>query len=514
MQTVSTQFTQHAEGAVRPLSWALRMSFDKAFLDTIGFFTLDTSALDDGDLLAPSEDNPIQQWDYYQYLNYTDRIQMLEWVRELDFPDSVTSAMADFVLENHDDYFTPDSGSPIDQYILPKRPVRLLSGFNGDNIPQFVGLTEKMPVVDDTNKVATFHAIDFLSKIYEMPLNETIAMRDVRTGEVLAALFDQLGLNDTQYDIPLGMNRIKFVFYETGVLAGKVIRELMQAEMGNLWLDEPGIIRMSPRFELEQTAVMTFDDGNVISVATSDEDDIINTVQIVADLREVQAFQTLFLKAQSSENFVIRAGESRVFSADLTDPAISAVDPTLGFATGVSWFTAILPTGIEVETDVSVVASELKTNSFDITFQNDNAVDISIDEMEIWGEPAKVYDRIEYTEVNQDSIDKFEQKVLSIENPFIQSIDQCDALALTILDGFAEYASRIEMEVKGTPALQLGDIVHVDYNQYVGDYRVIKTFNRIQSGKYTQVITARKYTVRDWFWLDISVLDGTDVLTP
>lgn len=116
--------------------------------------------------------------------------------------------------------------------------------------------------------------------------------------------------------------------------------------------------------------------------------------------------------------------------------------------------------------------------------------------------------------MSQPSIDKYEENALEINNPFIQSINQCDSLAFMILDQFAEYANQIEMTVKGHPALQLGDTIDVNVKTYVGLYKVIKTYNRLQDGAYTQIITARRTNPRQWFVLDQSLLNGTDVLTP
>lgn len=516
MQLVPQSFTNHAKGQVRPHSWSLSMAFDKKFNEDTKFFTLDSSLLDGPDILQPSTDNPIQQWDRYEYQGLADHIVSMEWTRELEFPDSVISAMADYVVNNYNDYFTPNSGSPIDQHIKPSRPVRLLSGFNGINIPQFVGLTEKMPVIDDTSKTASFHAIDFLSQIFKMPLNKTIAMHDVRTDEVLAVIFDQAGLLPAQYNLPVCRNVIPFVFFEKKTTnAGEVIRQLMQAEMGNLWLDEQGIIQLDPRISAVMSPCYTFDNGNVTDIKTNGDDRIINTVKITADIRAIQDYQVVSSKTDSDTNlFVIAAGESREYESDLQDPALSVEQPTFGVGSGVSWFTADRTDGTPVVSGMSVTGSELRTNSFVFTVKNNNSYSVNINRVELWGRPAKVVDTIEYTEKNQASIDKYEEHVLTIDNPFIQSISQCDSLAFMILDQFAEYANEVEITVKGHPALQLGDVINLDVKSYQGNYKIIKIYNRLQGGAYTQVLTARKTLLRSWFVLDQSLLDGTDVLTP
>lgn len=518
MQTVDTLFNQYAAGSVRPLSWALRISFDKAFDDSVNFFTLDSSLLDGGDLLAPSDDNPLQEWDFYIYNSFTDRLISVEWSREIEFPFSVSSAIADFKLDNHDDYFTPNGGSPIEDYIIPKRPLRILSGFNGYNIPQFVGLTESMPTITDKDKTADFHALDFLSELFTLPLNETVAMANVRTDEVLVELFSQFGLSPSQYNLAKGRNKIPFLFFERGTNAGEVIRALMQAEMGNLWLDEQGIIRFAQRLLPVDTPVMVFDDSNVIDISTVESEDIINKVIIHSEVRDVQEFQPVWTRTDSggstSNLLVIPANGTLVVEADLQDPCISAVDPTQGLASNVSWFVTRKSDGTLVSTDVDVIDSELRTNTFVMTFENNNAFPVEISEAEVWGEPAKIIDEIEYTAYESDSVDKYEEKVLTIDNNYLGNRSNCESLAYTILDGYSEYASVIEMTVKGHPALQLGDIITVDARSYNNDYQITKITSRLAEDNYEQVIRARLYAPREWFTLDQSLLDGTDVLAP
>lgn len=358
---------------------------------------LNSSLLDGPDLLKPSEDNPIQQWDRYEYQDYLDRIVMMEWTRELEFPNSVVLAIADFVVENHDDYFTPNSGSPIDSYILPKRPVRLLSGFNGSNIPQFVGLTEKMPEIDDASKTASFHAIDFLSQMFKMPMNKTLAMQNVRTDQVLAAIFDQFGLAPSQYDLPVCRNVIPFVFFEQGdkkVQAGEVIRQLMQAEGGHLWLNEQGIIQLEPRVAAVLEPVYSFNESNVIDIKTNEDSQIINMVKIYSDIREVQEYQVVFSKSGTDSNlFVIEAGGTREFEADLQDPALYVATPSFGIGSAASWFTAERTDETPVGSGVTVDSHQLRTNTYAFKIKNTNSFAININQVELWGGRPKLSTR-------------------------------------------------------------------------------------------------------------------------
>ena len=94
MQIVPTSFHDKSQAGIRKHRWSLLMSFDKDFDDSRTFFTLDASSLDGSDVLAPVGDNPIQFWDFYSYLPYTNRVISLEWSRQIDFPFSVQSPMA------------------------------------------------------------------------------------------------------------------------------------------------------------------------------------------------------------------------------------------------------------------------------------------------------------------------------------------------------------------------------------------------------------------------------------
>jgi len=515
MQIVPALFNQYAQGNVRPNAWGLRVSFDKTFDPSVTFFTLNTSVLDGVDVLGPSDDNPIQAWDYYLYKDYSDRIVSMSWDRELLFPYSVVSARADFEVSNTDDYFTPAGGSPIEDYILPKRPVRLLSGFGNMTVPQFVGLTQGMPVIGQRPKTAVFTALDFLTMIYEMNIRNTIAMQNVRTDEVLANIFQQFGLAPEQYDLAKARNVIPFLFFERDqITAGEVIRKLMQAEMGMLWLSETGIIVFRPRLEQPTTSSYVFDTSSIVDLQVSSDDQIINQVNFTAELREVQEYQTVYLKSEGGTPNVVPANSTYVFQADLTDPCLTVEEPVIGEVSGVSWFTAENSNGDNISLNVSVDSVELKTNSYDIVFKNDNAFPVDIAQLELWGQPAKVYDTVLRTIEYPPSIEKYEIKPIPIDNNFIQEEDQMQSLGLTILDEYAEYASILDLEVKGNPALQLGDIVEVDYKQYDGLYRIIKISNSLRDFKFTQIIKVKRYTPRDWFTLDQSVLNGTDVLAP
>ena len=524
MQTVVNGFNDAMQGNVVPLDWAVRVSFDKQFDDNVTFFTLDVSELNGVDVLGSDNDNPLQEWDKYVYSNYSDRIIDMEWSRSIDFPYSVQSAMADITLNNYDAYFTPRGSSPIEEYILPKRPVRLLAGVRPYGvIPQLVGLTQGMPEINNSSRTVSFHILDFLSEMFSMNLTQTIAMQDVRTDEVLEELFTMFGLLSSQYSLAKGRNTIPFLFFEKGIQAGTVLRRLMEAEGGALWLDEQGIIRFQERLELPNTPQYTFDETNIISIDSAGDDEIINDVKIVSNVRKVQAFQPIYSNVQDDENayidydntFTVGANSTAFHPyASLENPAISATVPTLGKKTDTSWFTAVKSDGSEVFTDVSITLTQLNANSYTMLFKNDNSFPVYITQVEVWGEPAKIVDEIRFRAYDEDSVEKYGNQVLEIENDFFGTISNCNSFAMYILDAYKEFAGVITLTVKGLASSQLGDVIDVDYEAFTDTYRIIGISNKMVKNEYQTTIRARHYTPREWFVLDVSELNGSSVLAP
>ncbi len=293
MQTTSLQFRKHAAGYVRPLSWRLRASFDKTFNTSTTFFTLDVSTLNGVDVLAPSDDNPIQAWDKYTYVDFDDRVISIEVVREEVEPYSVTQAFADITLNNYDGYFTPNSGSPIDNYILPRRPFRALLGFGSETLQQIVGLTDDMPDIDKKSGTASFHVIDFMSYLLTRDISQTVMLQNVKTDQILGSLLQYMGLNVNQYVLDGSVNTIKFFYVESGTTFGDVVSKLMEAEIGAFYMDELGIIRFKNRYNYSLTPVYTFDKSNTLNYEVSDTSRIINSANVKGEVRQVQALKSI-----------------------------------------------------------------------------------------------------------------------------------------------------------------------------------------------------------------------------
>lgn len=511
MQTTNAYFDDLASANMRPLSWAFKASFDKSLDPSLEFFTLDVSLLDGDDVLAPSSDNVPQEWDKYNYLDYSDRVVQMEWSREEEVPFSVNLAMADLVLNNYDNYFTRGS-SPLDPYLLPRRPIRLLSGFGDYILPQFVGLTEGVPVVDRTGATASVHATDFLSFLFNKPLDQTVMLVDVRTDEIIDYLFQLFGLLPTQYVLDEGISTVAFVYWEKGKKLGEAMREIMQAEMGSLYMDEAGVIRFRNRLRLSGNSVMTFTSKNIIDYTTSDESKIINSVEIKSKVREVQPLQVIY---NLSGYLVVPAGSTLSTFFSFEDP-VTTIDTITSYTAN----SASDESGDDVTADISVTNTDLFATSVKVTFANAGSEDAYLFAVNILGTPARVVRNVYLRTQDDVSVDEFEEQPITIENDLIQDIDGANSIAFSLLNFYGKYASTIELTVKGNPALQLGDSIDLQVDDINDTFVISKITNILDlNNGYTQRLVVKLFDVPPFFILSsdtvaMSLLDGEDVLAP
>lgn len=530
MINVSDRFHQLAAAPVRPLDWDIGISFTKQRNSNVSWFTLDQSTLDGGDLVASDTTNPIQLWDSYEYLFLKERLISLSFSRSVEFPYNVQSSIADFDLNNYDRFFSYDEDgiiSPIGRYILPGRPCRLYLGFKtGGVAPMFVGLTQGLPDYSgNLDEVAKFTAMDFLSEIGEMSLNNMVMMVNARTDQVIAVILSQFGLEPEMYNLDPGLNTIPFVYFSSGKNAGNALRELVQAENGALWLDEQGIIRFQPRTSvIGKEPVMLFDETSIIKATPSRTNGIINTVKITSEVRAVQQFQPIFTADNSNgysgeasdDSYRLPANSTKDIWFSMDDPIWSCeTAPILNGSTDDSNFTAVDLSGNPVSSKITA-AQELFADSIKITFANTNNFAVSVNYIQLWGEPAKQVSGspIEYEAKDDVSVEKYGVQMLEItDNTCFGNYKNIDSYAMDILSKYAEYSPTLKLEVKGNPALQLQDIVTVDFRDYSGDYQIVSMEVSLDDSKLKTVLTLRKITVVSPFILDQSVLDGDDVLT-
>lgn len=477
---------------MRPLAWGASFALDKMFDSDIQFFTIGLSLIGGPDPIRPSNNDVIQEWDKYVFTDYSDRLIDIEWVREVEDVSSVTMAIADIVLDNHDDYFTPNTGSPIDEYILPARPVRLFAGFGNEKISQFIGLTEGMPKANEKDKTVTFHCIDFMSALLSRDIGDTALLENKRVDEILSTLFLGVGVLGSQMNLDVAVVTVPLAYFRRGQKLKDAVIKLMEVEQGRLYMDENGVITFKNRNNYNAGAIYNFDGHNIIDMETRKEDQIINSVEITGQRREIQANAQYW---STQEAIRVPANESVTVWADFQDPVASVDEPEIvGSTSAFVVNTQADGGGSNNTTDVTLDSFNLFGTAYKMVFQNSSGNDLYITSISLYAQVASVTSEIFVREELTESINKYEEKSLSIENDFFQTEADATALAESILESYGELGSLSEMSVKGNMALQLDDVISVNLPKLVGNYRIMRISNRISlPAKFTQILRVKKF---------------------
>lgn len=524
---VSDSFNSAAFGQIIQPVVRLYISFEKQ-LNEGEFFTLGQSELDGPDLLKfAATDADTQSWDFYDYNDYSDRLVAISWERRLEFPYTIQIGMTDFTLSNTDGYFTPLSPkSSIGQYNLPARPLKISAGFrypgSTEMVPQMSAITDGLPDINDSSKTVDYHGIDFLYQICQANLQATIVMRDARTDLVIAAILESYGLSPSQYRLDIGNFKIPFVFFDIGDNIGDALKKLVQSENGFMWLDEEGVVRFaaSSSGSGDGGVVANLSDYEIVSLTPGTLNNVVNHVKITAEVREVQEWQEVYTKTSSAETvsgslWVVPAGGDMTMTCGLGDPCYDMVAPTLGRASSVSWFTCIDSNGNEVKTGVTATGV-LSSKAYTVTFHNTNTYSVEIDEMKLWGEPAKVYDVLDYDAYDDVSVEKYGDQLLEItDNQFFQTYLQANMFARTTILLHSDYSRVVEAEIKGDFSFQLLDLIKIttEKGDFDDIYRVMGSSYSWDGKQLVTRLTLVGNEVEEGvFTLNLSKLNGDDLL--
>lgn len=512
MLTVSDRFNAIARGAMRQLNWRVLMSFDRVFDDAITFFTLDTSVLDGPDFLQ-GEGNVVQEWDKYAYVDYTDRLLHMEWSREEDVVSGISLGIADIVFDNHDNFFTPGSGSAVDGYVLPSRPVRLYAGFGDELVPVLIGLTEGMGKINERDKTITFHVLDFLRAILDRPIDEASLQIEQRVDTVLDDLLQAAGLVPAQYSLDIGQNTISFAYFERGTKLGTAVDKLMEAEFGRFYMDANGLLQFKNRENYASTPVYSFSKNNILSFTRRDVDDIINVVEIAGRRRVVGSTQDV---GQLGTAKFVPGSSSADIWIDFVDP-VTSVDSPVYYTSSITSFFRVNSqedgNGTDQATAVTLTDLDLFTGSCKMTFTNSSSSGYWVTQIKLFGTPARPVGEMFIREADATSVSKYDEHVRRIDNDFFQTLAQAQSKALILLDDMAEYAPAEQLTVKGNMALEAGDVIEV-FNQDRQEYAITKSTNIMDGSSYTQRLDVKQFNRREYFILNQSVLDGVGALAP
>lgn len=522
MQSVSAAFTAEERSKSRDIGGSLLVSWKKD--STLGAvtFTIGVSTIGGNDIIGANP-GAIGSPGIYRYFDESSYLKSMSWERGLSMPiGGLSKALGEALLQNTDGRFTPrymGGNSELFTAQALRAPFIINAGFDvgGSDqlIPQLSGIITRQPSINSREKTIHIVGADYVDFFENRYLDQEVMFTGQRTDEIYETLLQGMGLSTAQYDLDTGINVIPFGLFEKGTKFSSIFHQLAEAENGQFYQDESGIFKFenrqhwdsSPYNEIQRIMLT----GQVINAEAPTDDHLVNVVEIRAPIREKQPLQTIFnLPALTS--IIIGAGETIEKFFEFEDPVLALTDPT---ANGANSF--FIANTSEDETGVNITSSITFNNvgtfarAVKYRIRNNSSQGGHITQLVLAGRVAKKVSDLYYREKDDSSVTAFQERILYVENDYIQSEDWASSLSRMILDQYSDIESLQKLTIRAIPELQLGDLV-----SWQGRYwRIFDIKTTLDPGAgFVQELTMLQRTITSYFRIGISTIGGTDQIAP
>lgn len=522
MQSVSSAWTAEEKDNVRSVGQGLLVSWKKDTNLANRTFTIGVSLIGGPDAIGI---NPaaVGGPGIYRYFDETEYAMALSWERGFNMPlGGLAKGLAEADLSNTSGRFTPrymGGSSELYTAMLPRRPFIINGGFEFDGvpqtIPQFSGITTKTPQVDKRRSMARIQGSDYVDFFQNRYLDQEVMFTGKRTDEVINTLFQSLGMSTAQYELDYGINVIPFGLFEKGTRYADIMNQLAQAENAHIYQDEQGKFRFENRQHWDsapytevQRIIRT---SQVLEAESPTEDHIINVVEIEAPIVQKQPAQTIFsLPVLSTIQIPANDYVEQFFEFD--DPVLALTDPSNGGS--VSYYlanTASDGSGTDATSSVTFTNVGTFAKAVKYRIQNSSSSIVYITQLVLSGRVAKKVSDLYYRARDDSSVTAYEERPISINNPYIQNYSWANSYAQMILNDFSEPEKLQKITIRAIPELQIGDLV-----SWGGRYfRVYDIKAKLDpSNGYIQQLTMLQRTIVSYFRIGISTIGGLDRIAP
>lgn len=525
MLSVSDAFSVEEQDVVRSVSHSALVSWKKDLLSSIQLFTIGVSTIGGNDIIS-GDSGVAPNWNKYVFEDESDNVMYMGWDRELTEPEGgLTKALAEFKLSNTSNRYTPDyagGDSAIATAVAdPRRPVNLQAGFNYDgidhNIPQFVGLTSKPPVIDMRSRTASFQAEDFIGYLQNRYVDADAMFTSIRSDQAVEQFLIDAGFSTSQYELDQGLNTIPFALFEKGTRAGKYLNDITRAENARMYQREDGVVVWQnrqawdnyPYFNVQRVITTS----QVIEARTPNTSHLINVVEINSKVRSKQPEQIIF-KSAVGDGIPIQSTNTKEMFIDFEDPVLSMTTPS---GTGASsYFRANSQpdgSGTDLTSSVTVQRVSRFARAAKVIFYNASATDAYLTELVVTGRPAKLIKEIYLRERRGSSVTAYEEHPYVVENDYIQDDSWANSFAQLILNDYARPENIQEIVIRAVPELQFGDLI-----SWQGRYwRVFGISTKLDpSSGFVQtlkLLQRNEAIDTSYFRIGISVIGGLDKIS-
>lgn len=531
MQVVSANFKNKVESPEKQTDFAVMIAWEKQLNPNTRFFNLNSSTLDGGDFLKGSGD-VITFFDKYKYTNESKFVKNFKITKKTsNYSWGVISAQATLTLNNGSGRFLPQKDTVIGKHIKAGRPVKILTGYDGEMITNFVGFLN-MPtvnIVEQTVEFTAFDAITYLDTKY----SSLPAFVNKPTHEIVRSLLIEQGFSADQFDIDNSHQVPISYLSPKGRTVTSLLTELAEAEAALVFVDEQGIIRFWNRthFAGQQDPKHVFNYSNLKELNIKSTA-IINKTKVIAKPYKVQAFQKMWELEQGNDQTKVGAGKTIDVFADFQDNAgvfyaVSVDNPVpVAQNTGSSFFAGARNSdGSGGDLNLSLVGVYNFGSSYRMTFRNNSGFDGYVTRVQLWGRPAKIVQVITEEAIDESSVAQYGvnpdtstgigDDTLLIENNLVQDVGGAKSIANNIVTLYAKPNSQFSVKNFFVPQLQIGDHVELKIQEIEKPYSCIIVGYELAGGvnaNFRQSLDLEGRPKVNWFVLNSSKLDGGDGL--
>lgn len=522
MQAVDAAFTAEAKDEVRSIHQHLQVSWKAE--STLGSvtFTIGVSLIGGNDIIGANPGS-IGSPGIYRYFDESEYVMSLAWERGLNIPTGgLSKAYAEAELDNTSGRFTPrymGGTSELFTSILPRRPFIINAGFDIPpeiTIPQFSGIFDRTPEVSVRDKMIRVRGADYVDFFQNRYLDQEVMFTGLRTDEVYEDLLQSMGLATSQYDLDYGINIIPFGLFEKGTRYSNIFHQLAEAENGQFYQDEEGIFKFENRqhwdsapYNSVQSIILT---SQVLEAEAPSDDHLINVVEIVAPIREKQPAQTIF-NLPSLTFIEVPANTTIEQFFEFQDPVLALTDPTNG---GANSFFVANSADDESGTDLSSSITFTNVGTFakavKYRIANSSSSTAYLTQLVLSGRVAKHTSDLYYRDSDSSSVTAFQERVLRIENDYIQDESWANSYAKMILNDYSDIENLQKITIRALPQLQLGDLV-----SWQGHYfRIYDIKAKLNPGQgFVQELTMlQRDVINSYFIIGVSTIGSEAQIAP
>lgn len=536
-QTVSSEFTTAAEAPVNDVTFGFLVGWLKDYDAAATFFTIGTSMIEGPDFLKGAGAD-VTFFDKYTYEDESGQVNDISVNRMSSVKSyGVFSAQADVELDNISKRYLPGFDPTIGAYVNKnRRPVKISAGFDGENVQQFVGFSDR-PKGSLMSQKLNMHAFDVM-EYFSTVEPVTKRYEGFFFHEIIEDILLELGFSSAQFNIENSLQEAPGFVTLSGLTVKQVFDRICESEQAVMFADEHGVIQFWNRMHFVGTAVgatlQQYDYTNMTDVEWSDTP-VTNWIRVKAKPRAVAQMQPVFQLANSVE---IPGGQSVTITTPFEDEdgaldVTTIMDPV--YVTdrddlNRSFYETNANqdgTGATYDGYISLTSVSLVGSVAFLVFSNIGPSSVYITALELHGTPAKVTDRIEVEYKDEDSIEKYginpesnNGKPIDIENDWIQDEATALALAREPVLLYSDPEQQVAGTVFGNPARQYGDVVEVMINDIEVSHRpamVVGTELKMNMGKILSqkiVFEYRDNLLSQYFTINTSSIGGAHVIAP